>query len=82
MRREPQGVSLAAQLIKAWKGDIMIAEGWGKLSRLPTILPKVRWGGSRIGNARLVDQLVSVDPISAIYLESRENVCRTYKNFP
>jgi len=74
-----RAVSLAAQLIKAGEGDIMIAGGMESMSRAAYILPKVRWG-SRIGNARLVDQLVLVDPISGYSLgETGENVAQLYK---
>ena len=74
-----RAVSLAAQLIKAGEGDIMIAGGMESMSRAAYILPKVRWG-SRIGNARLVDQLVLVDPISGYSLgETGENVAELYK---
>ncbi len=74
-----RAVSLAAQLIKAGEGDIMIAGGMESMSRAAYILPKVRWG-SRIGNARLVDQLVLVDPISGFSLgETGENVAELYK---
>ena len=74
-----RAVSLAAQLIKAGEGDIFIAGGMESMSRAAYILPKVRWG-SRIGNARLVDQLVLVDPISGFSLgETGENVAELYK---
>ncbi|MGZ3613438.1 MAG: thiolase family protein [Thermodesulfobacteriota bacterium] len=74
-----RAVSLAAQLIKAGEGDIFIAGGMESMSRAAYILPKVRWG-SRIGNARLVDQLVLVDPISGFSLgETGENVAQLYK---
>jgi acetyl-CoA C-acetyltransferase len=73
-----RAVSLAAQLIKAGEGDIMIAGGMESMSRAAYILPKVRWG-SRIGNARLVDQLVLVDPISGFSLgETGENIAELY----
>lgn len=74
-----RAVSLAAQLVKAGEGDIFIAGGMESMSRAAYILPKVRWG-SRIGNARLVDQLVLVDPISGFSLgETGENVAELYK---
>jgi acetyl-CoA C-acetyltransferase len=74
-----RAVSLAAQLIKAGEGDIFIAGGMESMSRAAYILPKVRWG-SRIGNVRLVDQLVLVDPISGYSLgETGENVAERYK---
>ena len=74
-----RAVSLAAQLIKAGEGNIFIAGGMESMSRAAYILPKVRWG-SRIGNARLVDQLVLVDPISGYSLgETGENVAELYK---
>ncbi len=74
-----RAVSLAAQLIKAGEGDVFIAGGMESMSRAAYILPKVRWG-SRIGNARLVDQLVLVDPISGFSLGvTGENVAELYK---
>jgi len=74
-----RAVSLAAQLINAGEGDVFIAGGMESMSRAAYILPKVRWG-SRIGNARLVDQLVLVDPISGFSLgETGENVAELYK---
>ncbi len=73
-----RAVSLAAQLIKAGEGDVMIAGGMESMSRAAYILPKVRWG-SRIGSARLVDQLVLVDPISGFSLGvTGENVAELY----
>ena len=74
-----RAVSLAAQIIKAGEGDILVAGGMESMSRAAYILPKVRWG-SRLGHARLVDQLVLLDPISGYSLgETGENVAELYK---
>ncbi len=73
-----RAVSLAAQIIKAGEGDIIIAGGMESMSRAAYILPKVRWG-SRLGHARLIDQLVLLDPISGYSLgETGENVAERY----
>ena len=49
------------------------------MSRAAYILPKVRWG-SRLGHARLIDQLILLDPISGYSLgETGENVAELYK---
>jgi len=74
-----RAVSLAAQIIKAGEGDIIVAGGMESMSRAAYILPKVRWG-SRLGNAQLIDQLVLLDPISGYSLgETGENVAGLYK---
>jgi len=74
-----RAVSLAAQIIKAGESDIIVAGGMESMSRAAYILPKVRWG-SRLGNARLVDQLVLLDPISGYSLgETGENVAELHK---
>jgi acetyl-CoA C-acetyltransferase len=74
-----RAVSLAAQIIKAGEGDTIIAGGMESMSRAAYILPKVRWG-SRLGHARLIDQLVLLDPISGFSLgETGENVAELYK---
>jgi len=74
-----RAISLASQIIKTGESDIIVAGGMESMSRAAYILPKVRWG-SRIGNARLVDQLVLVDPISGCSLgETGENVAELYK---
>ncbi len=74
-----RAVSLAAQIIKAGEGDIIVAGGMESMSRAAYILPKVRWG-SRLGNAQLIDQLVLLDPISGYSLgETGENVAELYK---
>jgi acetyl-CoA C-acetyltransferase len=68
-----RAVSLAAQIIKAGEGGTIIAGGMESMSRAAYILPKVRWG-SRLGHARLIDQLVLLDPISGFSLgETGEN---------
>ena len=73
-----RAVSLAAQIIKAGEGDIIIAGGMESMSRTAYILPKVRWG-SRLGHARLIDQLVLLDPLSGFSLgETGENVAELY----
>ena len=72
-------ISLAAQIIKAGEGDIIVAGGMESMSRAAYILPKVRWG-SRLGHAQLVDQLVLLDPISGLSLgRTGENVAELYK---
>jgi acetyl-CoA C-acetyltransferase len=74
-----RAISLAAQIIKAGESDIIVAGGMESMSRAAYILPKVRWG-SRLGHARLVDQLVLLDPISGLSLgETGENVAELYK---
>lgn len=74
-----RAISLAAQIIKAGEGDIIVAGGMESMSRAAYILPKVRWG-SRLGHARLIDQLVLLDPISGYSLgETGENVAELYK---
>ncbi len=73
-----RAISLAAQIIKAGESDIIVAGGMESMSRAAYILPKVRWG-SRLGHARLVDQLVLLDPISGYSLgETGENVAELY----
>lgn len=74
-----RAVSLAAQITKAGETEIIVAGGMESMSRAAYILPKVRWG-SRLGHARLIDQLVLLDPISGISLgETGENVGELYK---
>jgi acetyl-CoA C-acetyltransferase len=74
-----RAVSLAAQIIKTGESDIMVAGGMESMSRAAYILPKVRWG-SRLGHARLIDQLVLLDPISGYSLgETGENVAELHK---
>ena len=74
-----RAISLAAQIIKAGESDIIVAGGMESMSRAAYILPKVRWG-SRLGHARLVDQLVLLDPISGLSLgETGENVAELCK---
>ena len=74
-----RAISLAAQIIKTGESDIIVAGGMESMSRAAYILPKVRWG-SRLGHARLIDQLVLLDPISGYSLgETGENVAETYK---
>jgi acetyl-CoA C-acetyltransferase len=74
-----RAISLAAQIIKAGEGDMIIAGGMESMSRAAYILPKVRWG-SRLGHAHLVDQLVLLDPISGLSLgRTGENVADLYK---
>jgi len=74
-----RAISLAAQIIKTGESDIIIAGGMESMSRAAYILPGVRWG-SRLGNARLIDQLVLLDPISGYSLgETGENVAVLYK---
>jgi acetyl-CoA C-acetyltransferase len=74
-----RAISLAAQIIKAEESDIIVAGGMESMSRAAYILPKVRWG-SRLGHARLIDQLVLLDPISGYSLgETGENVAELYK---
>jgi acetyl-CoA C-acetyltransferase len=74
-----RAVSLAAQIIKTGESDIIVAGGMESMSRAAYILPKVRWG-SRLGHARLIDQLVLLDPISGYSLgETGENVAELHK---
>jgi acetyl-CoA C-acetyltransferase len=74
-----RAISLAAQIIRAGEGDIIVAGGMESMSRAAYILPKVRWG-SRLGHTRLIDQLVLLDPISGYSLgETGENVAELYK---
>ena len=74
-----RAISLAAQIIKTGESDIIVAGGMESMSRAAYILPKVRWG-SRLGHARLIDQLVLLDPISGFSLGGTgENVAELYK---
>ena len=74
-----RAISLATQIIKTGESDIIIAGGMESMSRAAYILPGVRWG-SRLGNAKLIDQLVLLDPISGYSLgETGENVAKRYK---
>lgn len=74
-----RAISLAGQIIKTGESDIIVAGGMESMSRAAYILPKVRWG-SRLGHARLIDQLVLLDPISGYSLgETGENVAELYK---
>jgi acetyl-CoA C-acetyltransferase len=74
-----RAVSLAAQMIKSGESNIIVAGGMESMSRAAYILPKVRWG-SRLGHARLIDQLILLDPISGYSLgETGENVAELYK---
>jgi len=74
-----RAVSLAAQMIKSGECDVIVAGGMESMSRAAYILPKVRWG-SRLGHARLIDQLILLDPISGYSLgETGENVAELYK---
>jgi acetyl-CoA C-acetyltransferase len=74
-----RAVSLAAQIIKSGECDVIVAGGMESMSRAAYILPKVRWG-SRLGHARLIDQLILLDPISGYSLgETGENVAELYK---
>jgi acetyl-CoA C-acetyltransferase len=74
-----RAVSLAAQMIKSGESDVIVAGGMESMSRAAYILPKVRWG-SRLGHARLIDQLILLDPISGYSLgETGENVAELYK---
>jgi len=73
-----RAVSLAAQMIKSGESDVIVAGGMESMSRAAYILPKVRWG-SRLGHARLIDQLILLDPISGYSLgETGENVAELY----
>ncbi len=66
-------------MIKSGESDIIVAGGMESMSRAAYILPKVRWG-SRLGHARLIDQLILLDPISGYSLgETGENVAELYK---
>jgi acetyl-CoA C-acetyltransferase len=74
-----RAISLAAQIIKTGESEIIVAGGMESMSRAAYILPKVRWG-SRLGHARLIDQLVLLDPISGYSLgETGENVAELHK---
>jgi acetyl-CoA C-acetyltransferase len=73
-----RAVSLAAQIIKAGEGDIIVAGGLESMSRAAFLLTKARWG-YRLGNLQLVDQIVLFDPISGFSLgETGENVAELY----
>jgi acetyl-CoA C-acetyltransferase len=39
-----RAISLAAQIVRAGEGDIIVAGGMESMSRAAYILPKVRWG--------------------------------------
>lgn len=53
-----RAVSLAAQIIKAGDGDILVAGGMENMSAAPYILPTTRWG-QRMGNGTMVDAMVN-----------------------
>jgi acetyl-CoA C-acetyltransferase len=53
-----RAVSLAAQIIKAGDGDVIIAGGCENMSQSGYIMPKARWG-TKMGNAELVDMMVN-----------------------
>ena len=74
-----RAVSLAAQIIKAGEGDVIIAGGMESMSRAAFLVPKARWG-LRLGHGQLIDQLVLFDPISGYSMgETGENVAELYK---
>jgi acetyl-CoA C-acetyltransferase len=53
-----KAVALAAQAIAAGDGELIIAGGMESMSRAPYLLPDARWG-DRLGNAPLVDSMLS-----------------------
>jgi acetyl-CoA C-acetyltransferase len=74
-----RAVSLAAQLIKAGEGEVIIAGGMESMSRTAFMITKARWG-YRLGHGQLIDPLVLFDPISGYSLgETGENVAELYE---
>jgi len=53
-----KAVALAAQAIAAGDAELIIAGGMESMSRAPYLLPDARWG-ARLGNAPLVDSMLS-----------------------
>ena len=47
-----RSVSLAAQMIKAGDGDVVVAGGMENMSRAPYLLNRARWG-QRMGNSQV-----------------------------
>jgi acetyl-CoA C-acetyltransferase len=72
-------ISLAAQAIKAGDADLIVAGGVEHMTNAAYLLPTGRWG-SRLGHARLQDQLVLYDPISGNTMgETAENVAERWQ---
>lgn len=53
-----RSVSLATQLIKLGDDDIVVAGGTENMSATPYILEKARWGGQRMGDGKIVDEMI------------------------
>ncbi|MCB2227599.1 MAG: acetyl-CoA C-acetyltransferase [Desulfarculaceae bacterium] len=71
-------VFLAAQAVKAGDADLMVAGGVEHMSGAAYLVPTNRWG-SRLGHAKMIDQLVLYDPLSNNTMgETAENVAEKY----
>jgi acetyl-CoA C-acetyltransferase len=72
-------VFLAAQAIKAGDAGLMVAGGVEHMSNAAYLVPSNRWG-SRLGHAKMIDQLVLYDPLSNNTMgETAENVAEQYR---
>jgi len=72
-------VFLAAQAIKAGDANLMVAGGVEHMSNAAYLVPSNRWG-SRLGHAKMIDQLVLFDPLSNNTMgETAENVAEKYQ---
>jgi len=72
-------VFLAAQAIKAGDAGLMVAGGVEHMSNAAYLVPSNRWG-SRLGHAKMIDQLVLFDPLSNNTMgETAENVAEQFQ---
>lgn len=72
-------VFLAAQAIKAGDAGLMVAGGVEHMSGAAYLVPSNRWG-SRLGHAKMIDQLVLFDPLSNNTMgETAENVAEQFQ---
>lgn len=77
-----RAVSLAAQIIKAGDGDIIVAGGAENMSMAGYALPSARWG-VRMGNDEIIDMMIKDGLQDAFYGYhmgiTAENICRQWK---
>ena len=72
-------VFLAAQAVKAGDAELMVAGGVEHMSNAAYLVPSNRWG-SRLGHAKMIDQLVLFDPLSNNTMgETAENVAEQFQ---
>ncbi|MCF8041110.1 MAG: acetyl-CoA C-acetyltransferase [Desulfarculaceae bacterium] len=72
-------VFLAAQAVKAGDAGLMVAGGVEHMSNAAYLVPSNRWG-SRLGHAKMIDQLVLFDPLSNNTMgETAENVAEQFQ---